>query len=236
MTLVRLQKLISHYGYTSRRKAEALIKEGKVRVNGVVENELGVKVPGHSLIEVEGKIINKIIPQVYLMLNKPAGYLCSKNDPFNRKNIYDLFNDKYKNTGIFSVGRLDYMSDGLLLVTNDGYFSNTISHPSSGILKKYEVTTDKNILNKSIAVWKNGIYIKGIKYTIKDFLKITLKKVIITLGEGKNKEIRRLFKHINLDVVKLKRIAIGPLELGDLPVGKYRELLEEEVKKLLQNS
>lgn len=236
MTLVRLQKLISHYGYTSRRKAEALIKEGKVRVNGVVENKLGVKVPGHSLIEVEGKIINKITPQVYLMLNKPPGYLCSKNDPFNRKNIYDLFNDKYKNTGIFSVGRLDYMSDGLLLVTNDGNFSNTISHPSSGILKKYEVTTDKNILYKSIAVWKNGIYIKGIKYTIKDFLKITLKKVIITLGEGKNKEIRRLFKHINLDVVKLKRIAIGPLELGDLPVGKYRELLEEEVKKLLQNS
>lgn len=235
MTLVRLQKLISHYGYTSRRKAEELIKEGKVRVNGVVENELGVKVPGHSLIEVEGKIINKIIPQIYLMLNKPAGYLCSKKDPFNRKNIYDLFNGKYKNAGIFSVGRLDFMSEGLLLVTNNGNFSNIISHPSSGILKKYEVTTNKNILYKSIAVWKNGIYIKGIKYTIDDFLRMTPNRVIITLSEGKNKEIRRLFKHINIGVVKLKRITIGPLELGDLPVGKYRELSEEEAKNLLQN-
>jgi 23S rRNA pseudouridine2605 synthase len=230
---VRLQKLISHYGYSSRRKAEELIIAGKVRVNGIVANALGIKVPGHSIIEIDGKIINKDIPELYLMLNKPAGYICTKKDPANRKNIYTLVKEEYNHFGIFSVGRLDYMSEGLLLLTNDGLFANSISHPSNEIIKKYEVTTDKDIPYKSIAAWENGIYIKGIKYTIKDYDRITSRKVLLSLYEGKNREIRRLFEKLNIKVVQLKRISIGALDLGDLPVGKYRKLSEQEVQTFL---
>ena len=143
--LIRLQKLISYYGYSSRRKAEELIIAGKVRVNGLVASTPGIKVPGHSIIEIDGNIINKDIPELYLMLNKPAGYICTKKDPANRKNIYTLIKEEYNHFGIFSVGRLDYMSEGLLLITNNGQFSNSISHPSNEILKRYEVTTDKDI-------------------------------------------------------------------------------------------
>ena len=231
--LIRLQKLISYYGYSSRRKAEELIIAGKVRVNGLVASTPGIKVPGHSIIEIDGNIINKDIPELYLMLNKPAGYICTKKDPANRKNIYTLIKEEYNHFGIFSVGRLDYMSEGLLLITNNGQFSNSISHPSNEILKRYEVTTDKDIPYKSIAAWENGIYIKGIKYTIKEFEKITSRKVVISLYEGKNREIRRLFETLNIKVVQLKRITIGGLELGDLPLGKYRELSEEEVKMFI---
>lgn len=233
MSIIRLQKLISQYGYTSRRKAEELIKEGRVRVDGVVLKELGVKVPGKSIIEIDGHIINREIQKVYLMINKPAGLLCSKRDPFKRQLIYDLIEGKIRNSGIFSVGRLDFMSEGLLLLTNDGIFSNKISHPAGGILKKYEVTTNKNMPYKSIATWKNGVYIKGIKYTVEDIKYISPVKAVVSLNEGKNREIRTLFEHINLSVKKLKRIAIGPLELGDLPVGKYRELSKKEIKKIL---
>ena len=231
--LVRLQKLISHYGYSSRRKAEELIVEGNVRVNGIVTSVPGIKVPEQSVIEIGGIIINKDIPVIYLMLNKPAGYICTKKDPANRKNIYTLIKEEYNKFGIFSVGRLDYMSEGLLLITNNGHFSNSISHPSNEILKKYEVTTDKNIPYKSIAAWENGIYIKGIEYTIKDYDKISSKKVVLSLYEGKNREIRRLFEKLNIKITQLKRITVGPLKLGDLPVGKYRELSEDEVQMFL---
>ncbi|HEB29909.1 MAG TPA: rRNA pseudouridine synthase [Spirochaetes bacterium] len=233
VVLVRLQKLISHYGYSSRRRAEKLIIAGKVRVNGIVANELGIKVPGLSIIEIDGNIINRDIPVLYLMLYKPAGYICTKKDPGNRKDIYTLIKEEYNNFGIFSVGRLDYSSEGLLLITNDGHFSNNISHPSNEIMKKYEVTTDKDIPYKSIAAWENGIYIKGIKYTIRDYDKFTSRRVVLSLYEGKNREIRRLFEELNIKIVQLKRIAIGALELGDLSVGKYRELSEDEVRMFL---
>ena len=147
--LIRLQKLISHYGYSSRRRSEELIIAGKVRVNSILANGLGIKVPGHSIIEIDGNIINKDIPVLYLMLNKPAGYICTKKDNADRKNIYALIKEEYNHFGIFSVGRLDYMSEGLLLITNDGHFSNNISHPSNEIMKKYEVNTDKDIPYKS---------------------------------------------------------------------------------------
>jgi 23S rRNA pseudouridine2605 synthase len=232
--LVRLQKLISRYGYSSRRKAEELIISGKVRVNGVITSEIGVRVPENSVIEIDGKIINRDIPSLYLMLNKPAGYICTKRDPDNRKNIYTLINKDYNNYGIFSVGRLDMMSEGLLLITNDGQFSYSISHPSSKIIKKYEVTADGDIPYKMIAAWKNGIYINETKYTVKDIEKITSRTAVLSLYEGKNREIRRLFENIDVKIVKLKRISIGPLEIGDLPVGRYRELSYDEVQTLIR--
>ncbi len=233
-TLIRLQKLISQFGYTSRRKSEILIKEGKVRINGVIQRELGIKIPKTSLIEIEGKIINRPIQKIYLLFNKPPGYICTQRDPFGRPLLYDLIDKKYKKYGLFSVGRLDYMSEGLLLLTNDGFFANKIMHPSSGIIKKYEVWTTKKIPYKSIDDWKNGVYIKGVKYKIVDIKRVSSIIAVISLIEGKNREIRKLFEHIGLPLKKLKRIAIGPIEIGDLPIGGCRELFKDEIQKLFE--
>jgi 23S rRNA pseudouridine2605 synthase len=229
---VRVQKLISRYGYASRRKSEELIREGRVRVNGVLVKELGLKVPCNAIIEVDGDVINREIPQVYLLLNKPEGYLCSKHDPLKRRLIYDLLDKEYKEYGVFSVGRLDYRSEGLILLTNDGYFANRITHPSNNILRRYVVRTNGKIQYNLIAKWKDGIYIKGEKYRIAGFKKLGDMKVSITLYEGKNREIRRLFEHINLEVAGLKRVAVGAVELGDTPVGKFRHLTNSELKAL----
>ncbi len=204
-----------------------------MRVNGVVKNRLGTKVLDSSVIEVDGKVINRYIKKVYLMLNKPVGYLCSRNDLWKRKRIYDLIDSDIVKEGIYSVGRLDYMSEGLLLLTNDGEFAYRVSHPSQGIMKKYEVSTEKKIPYKTIAAWVNGVYIKGVKYSVSNIEKINSVKAIISLHEGKNREIRILFQSIPLQVRKLRRIAVGPLELGDLPVGKYRDLTDTEIQRLV---
>jgi 23S rRNA pseudouridine2605 synthase len=230
---VRVQKLISYYGVASRRKAEELIRDGRVRVNGAVVKKLGLRVEKDAAIEVDGKIINRDLSRMYLLLNKPRGYICAKSDQFNRKTIYDLLLEEHKNLGLFNVGRLDYDSEGLLILTNDGRFANDVLHPSNSIVKKYEVTVNSDIPYNFIARWKNGIYIKNEKYHILDFEVLGPRRAIISLIEGKNREIRRLFEHINLKVVRLIRIAIGPLTLVSLPPGKYRHIRADEVKRIL---
>jgi 23S rRNA pseudouridine2605 synthase len=228
----RVHKLISRYGYASRRKAEELIREGRVRVDGAPVLEIGLRVAPDAVIEIDGRIINKKIPRVYLALNKPPGYLCTREDRFGRKTVSDLLSDEYRNAGVFNVGRLDYRSEGLLILTNDGDFAHRILHPSGGTIKKYEVTVDGNIPYNLIAHWKNGVYIKGEKYRIVDFKELGPKKTIISLKEGKKREIRNLFRHIGLGVVKLERIAIGPLLLGDLISGEFRQLTAHEIDML----
>jgi 23S rRNA pseudouridine2605 synthase len=211
-----------------------MILEGRVRVDGEVITILGTKVRDDALVEVDGVCINRHIPRVYLMLNKPPGYLCTTKESDKRPVVYDLIEKKYAPFGLFSVGRLDYLSAGLLILTNDGDFAHSIAHPSGGIVKKYEVLTEQNIPYKLIAAWKNGLYIKGERYAIQDYRKISLKTVILTLAEGKNREIRRLFESINVKVVQLRRISIGSLELGSLASGESRELSHEELKRIFQ--
>jgi 23S rRNA pseudouridine2605 synthase len=167
------------------------------------------------------------------MLNKPPGYLCTRNDPDHRPVIYELIDEKYRDMGLFSVGRLDYLSEGLLLLTNDGDLAHKVSHPSGGVLKSYEVHTKQPVPYKVIAAWKNGIYIKEDFYRIKDFNRITSHSLLLTLAEGKNREIRRLFESIDIEVIQLKRIAIGPLRLGSLESGKTRELTSKEQHNIL---
>ena len=224
---IRLQKIIAHRGYTSRRKAEQLIREGRVRVDGHIIDELGAHCSENAAIEIDGMPVADVSP-VYLMMNKPAGYICSAHDPEGRPLVYDLLNSSYRECGVFTVGRLDFMSEGLLLLTNDGDFANTIAHPSSGILKKYLVHTDKGIPYKTIDGWKGGVYIKGVRYKIHDLQRISSKKVLLILAEGKNREIRRLFESINIGVRRLMRIGFGPLGLGTLVPGKYRTLTRRE--------
>jgi len=231
---IRLQKLIARYGYASRRKAEDLIKKSKVRVNGNIVKKLGTKVRENSLIEVDSRVINRNIPKIYLILNKPKGYMCTKDDQFKRKTIFDLIDDRYKNLGIFNVGRLDYLSQGLLIITNDGIFANKVSHPSNRILKEYVVTTDKSIPYPQIDEWKKGVFIDGIRYKIEDFNRIDSRNIRLILREGKNREIRRLFNHIGINVTRLIRIAIGSIKLENLPVGEYRKLTDDELKSLIK--
>jgi 23S rRNA pseudouridine2605 synthase len=232
----RVQKLIAQYGYASRRSAEKFIKSGRVRVNGELITELGVRVPDSSIIEIDGRVINRKIEQIYLMLHKPEGYICARRDPLGRQLIYDLIERSIRNKGIFSVGRLDFMSEGLLLLTNDGDFAQKILHPASGLVKRYEVLTRKKIPYKSIAAWKNGIYINGIKYTVDDVTPISEKKVIISLIEGKNREIRKLFENEGIRLKSLRRVSIGTIELGNLPKGSYRKLTSLEVKNLTEEA
>jgi len=229
----RLQKLIAKYGYASRRKAEELIKKGNVRVDGAVVDKPGFKLQQNALIEINGKIINREIPKVYLLLNKPDGCLCSRRDPHGRKTVYELLKKGYRNLGLFSIGRLDYMSSGLLILTNDGSLAHTISHPSSRIVKRYEVRTSKDIPYNLIDAWKNGVYIKGTRYRILDFTITGKKSITLELIEGKNREIRKLFENINVNVIKLKRIAVGSFELGDLASGQYREVSGSEMRERL---
>ena len=236
MPPIRLQKLIAHYGSASRRKAEILILEGRVKVDGKIITRLGTKVPNGAVVEIDGVCINRVIPRVYLMMNKPPGFLCTTKESDSRPVVYDLISSTYSSMGLFSVGRLDYVSEGLLILTNDGDFAHSVAHPSGGIIKKYEITTDTNIPYKVIAAWKNGLYINGEYYSIKSYRKISLKKVLLTLSEGKNREIRRLFESINVNVVKLKRVAIGSLELGSLALGSSREMSSEELKCIFQPS
>jgi 23S rRNA pseudouridine2605 synthase len=236
LALIRLQKLIARYSLVSRRKAETLISAGRVFVNGKVVSSLGVRVPEDARIEVDGVIINRVIPAVYLMLHKPAGYLCTRDMKEKRPVIYDLLPDKYTAHGLFSVGRLDFMSEGLILMTNDGNFANAVAHPSGGIEKKYRVWTNKNIPYKTIAAWKNGIYIKGEQYRINAFQEVGAKEVVLSLLEGKNREIRKLFDSIGLRVIRIIRIAIGSLELGSLSSGRFRELSREELQRIYQRT
>jgi 23S rRNA pseudouridine2605 synthase len=235
MTEVRLQKLIARYGYASRRSAETLIAEGRVRVNGQTVTKLGVKVPAGAMVEVDGRLINRQVPHVYMLMNKPVGYVCSKKDPQGRKTVYELLTEETRHAGVNTVGRLDYTSEGLLILTNDGGFAHRIAHPSGGIVKKYEVTTNEPIPYNLVDAWKKGVYINGTRYRIEDYERLADERVLVSLREGKNREIRRLFASIHVDVVTLKRVAIGSLSLVGLPTGRYRKLTPEEMHDLLQD-
>ncbi|MGQ9616709.1 MAG: pseudouridine synthase [Spirochaetota bacterium] len=229
---IRLQKLIARYGYSSRRKAEELIMEGRVAVNGVFINSLGTKVSEDSIIEIDGRVINKPVTLYYLMLNKPPGWLCSRYDSRGRPLIYDLIDRKYIKSGVFTIGRLDFMSEGLILLTNDGDFAQRVGHPSGGIEKRYLISTAQDIPYNLIDTWKNGVYIKGKLYRIIDYERVSSRDILITLREGKNREIRKLFSILDIKIHRLKRVAIGPLELGNLPPGRVRVLSKSEIEMI----
>jgi len=236
VTYVRLQKLIAMRGYTSRRKAEHLIQDGRVRVNGSFVDRLGVKVDEKSTVEINGKPVWKTGPAVYLMLNKPPGYLCSRADPSGKPLIYDLVPNRYKSSGLFSAGRLDFLSEGLLILTNDGDFAQKVIHPSTNILKRYVVETNKPIQNNLIDGWKKGVYINGEQLRIQNYRTLSPKKYEIVLSEGRNREIRKLCSRSHIKVISLKRVSIGSLVLGLLPPGKCRVLSERDKALLFRDS
>ena len=237
---VRLQKFMAEQGIASRRKSEDLIRAGKVKVNGHIA-VIGQKInPKKDLVTV-GK--QKIVPpktrnMVYIMLNKPRGYVTTVSDEYDRKTVMDLIPDIKER--IYPVGRLDKDSEGLLIMTNDGSFTNCLTHPSHELAKVYRVTVRPAVDDEILYNLRNGIVIDGRKTAPADVTVLTEEenRVVLefVLHEGRNREIRKMCESQGLEVARLKRTAVGSLKLGVLPQGKYRELTEQEVKKLLRSA
>ena len=230
----RLQKIIAESGYASRRKAEELIKKGKVIVNGKVVTELGTKASFGDDILVEGKKIEKEEKEYYVF-NKPRGVITSTSDDKGRKVVTDYFNS---NKRLFPVGRLDYDTTGLLIVTNDGELSNLITNPKNEIEKVYVAKIEGIIKGTEINKLKSGIVLDEVKcipkrVKLKSFDKKSNSSIVeITITEGKNHEVKRLFESVGFSVSKLKRERVAFLSLGNLQSGEYRKLNPKEVKQL----
>ena len=227
----RLQKYMSSCGVASRRKCEEIILAGKVKVNGVLVNEVGVKVnPLKDIVEYDGKIIRKEENKVYIMLNKPEGYISSVKDEKGRATILDIVKVKER---IYPIGRLDYDSSGLLLLTNDGEIYNKIIHPRVEIMKRYIAIVKGEITDKDIKKFEIGIDIGGYITAPAELKVISFDKDVSTIEigihEGKNRQIRKMCAALNHEVLSLKRIAIGEIKLGYLKRGEYRNLNNDEI-------
>ena len=230
----RLQKIIAERGYTSRRKAEELIKAGKVKVDGIVITELGTKVNSDVDIEIDGVHL-KEEDKVYYLLNKPRGYISAVSDDKKRKVIVDLIGTEKR---IFPIGRLDYDTTGLILLTNDGELANILMHPKNNVEKTYIAKIEGVLTPYEINNLKKGIDIDGIK-CVPTRVKVRKRDknkntdlVEISIVEGRNHIIKNIFDKIGHPVNKLTRIRYGFLELGTLKSKEYRELCKEEIKKL----
>ena len=234
---IRLQKLIADCGIASRRKAEQLIAEGKVSVNGRIA-EIGDKVdPVNDKITVGSR---KLLPQtsrkVYIMLHKPRGFVTTMDDELGRKCVAELVSNVEQR--VFPVGRLDRDSEGLLLMTNDGEFANHIMHPKKHVNKVYRVTVRPNITDAQVAKLESGVVIDGRKTAPAQVRVVTRDKdqercvLEIVIREGRNRQIRKMCDSVGLEVARLKRIAIGGVKLGGLRSGMYRDLTNREIQKL----
>jgi 23S rRNA pseudouridine2605 synthase len=228
---VRLQVFLARAGVASRRAAENIISSGRVQVNGITITAMGVKVRNSDIILLDGKPLHAENRKLHLALNKPEGYICSSNDPQGRPLALDLLSSKYKER-LYNIGRLDYLSCGLILFTNDGRFASKLSHPGCGFEKEYMVEATGYISDAVIDAFNNGITIENIYYKAKYARRTGEKSVKIILIEGKNREIRRVFSHFHLHPALLRRVRIGPVLLGDLAPAQSRSLTEPELEDL----
>lgn len=232
---IRLNKFLSQAGITSRREADKMIIEGRVTVNNRVIQELGYKIDDKKdRVEVDGREVRKEETFIYLMLNKPAGYLVTMKDSFGRPTVYDLLPDLKKR--VFPVGRLDFESRGLLLLTNDGELTHRLTHPRNKIRKTYLVKVKGEPDSPKISKLQKGIFLDGRKTApakvslLEGNPKRSLLK--IEMYEGRKREIRRMFEYIGHRVLVLKRISFAGLKLERLRSGKWRFLRSEEIKRL----
>ncbi len=228
----RLQKVIANLGYCSRRKAEELIQEGKVKVDGNVVYELGTKVKGNERIEVENNILDNNKNYEYYLLNKPREVVSTTKDEHNRKCVVDLINTS---TRIYPVGRLDYDTTGLILLTNDGVLANKLMHPSTKIDKTYIAKVDGIVTGYAIKRLRNGIFIDG-KKTSKALVKLksvdkkTEKSIVeITIHEGRNHQVKKMFEALGYNVIKLRREKYAIFNIKELKTGEYRKLSNKEI-------
>lgn len=238
----RLQKVLAHANIASRRKSEEIILEGRVKVNGEIVTELGFKVDKNDKIEVDGKPI-EMAQHLYFLLNKPTGYVSTTSDDKNRKTVLDLLEPDLKDIRLYPVGRLDFDTAGLLLLTNDGEFTNLMTHPEHEIEKEYLARVEGIVIRKKIVQLRNGVLIDdGYLAVPKEVRLLELDKtfkttlISITLTEGKNKQVRKMMDAIGHPVKKLTRVRYDFLTLEGVERGTYRFLKIHEVKKLYAHS
>lgn len=232
-TETRLQAFLAHCGVASRRASEQIILDGRVCVNGNVVTELGTKVSESDEVTVDGNVIKLESVKRYVLLNKPAGFVCSASDEKGRQVASDLLKDKYSER-LYNIGRLDMYSKGMILFTNDGDFAAKLSHPSSQIEKEYIVETSQNIPDELPKKLENGVRVDGVFYKPLRVSKLKERKLKIVLIEGKNREIRRILESENIGTKSLVRVRIGNVNLDDLRPGDSRDLTKAEVLGLLE--
>jgi len=236
--MVRLQKFLAEAGVASRRASEEIILAGGVAVNGQIVKVLGTKVdPSRDRVTVDGTPV-KIKRKLYVALNKPRGCLCSRRDPANRRAVGDLLPKEW--TSLYPVGRLDYDSEGLLFLTNDGEFCLRLTHPRYGVRKKYLATVEGRVRPQTLTQLMRGVVHEKEKLRADKTRLLSANHshsvVEIELTEGKYREVRRLFESQGLAVTQLRRTQIGRIKLGELPLGKWRTLTGQEISTLLSNN
>jgi 23S rRNA pseudouridine2605 synthase len=232
--MVRLQKFLADAGVASRRASEQLILEGRVKVDGQIVRRLGTTIDAAAEVAVDGRTV-KPKRKLYVALNKPRGYICSRRDPQARRTIGDLLPKEWSE--LYPVGRLDYDSEGLIFLTNDGQFCLRLTHPRYEIIKKYFALVKGQVTAQLLRPLTKGVYDHGelLKARRVRLVKSAAQSSLVELdlAEGKNREVRRLFESQGVTVLRLQRVQIGPVRLGELPTGKWRTLTETEIKSLL---
>lgn len=234
---MRINKFLAECGIASRRNCEALVTAGRVRINGKTVKLLATDVdPENDLVSVDDKPVKPIVRHLYIALNKPKGYVCTTSDEFGRKTVMDFFEGKYPGKRIFPVGRLDYDTEGLLILTTDGDLSNRLMHPRNEIPKTYVAKIEGEISESDLNKLRQGVMLDGVR-TKKCKVRLlgfenNVSRIEVVITEGRNRQVRRMFESINRDVVFLKRTAIGNIKLGGLYRGNFRELKDNEVEYL----
>jgi 23S rRNA pseudouridine2605 synthase len=231
----RLQKFLAEAGVASRRAGEQIILAGRVTVNGQTVRELGLKVdPAHDRVAVDHQPL-RARRKIYVAVNKPRGLVCSRNDELGRPTVYELLPAEWGH--LHSVGRLDFNSEGLLFLTNDGEFSLRLTHPRYGVRKKYLATVEGRIGPDMLRGFTRGVHYEGEHFKAEQARLVSSSAaqsvVELTLAEGKYREVRRLFESQGRTVKKLQRTEVGKIKLGELRPGKWRTLTEPEIKSLL---
>lgn len=231
---MRLNKYIAQAGIASRRKADELIVNGNVKINGISVRELGTDVKEGDVVEVNGRRIEAEERKVYVLLNKPIGYVTTSADDKNRATVLDLVADIPER--LFPVGRLDYNTSGLLILTNDGDFAYRLTHPKHHIYKTYRAVVQGQLSNERVTRLRNGVDIGGFVTSpaIVNMIKQQERKAIVEISiyEGKNRQVRKMFNAVGNKVIELERIAIGEIRLGRTMEGHYRKLTHEEIEYL----
>lgn len=235
--IVRLQKYIAMCGIASRRGAEEMISRGEVQVNGQTVREQGVKVEiGADKVAVAGEEIRPVQKKYYIMLNKPAGYVSTAHDQFDRPTVIDLLQGEIKSR-IFPVGRLDYETEGLLLLTNDGEFTYKVTHPKFKVDKTYIADVRGPLSVRGLSALRRGVKIDGFKTSPAQVEILDGEPgqnlIRITIHEGHNRQVRKMFEAIGCTVANLRRVSIGKVELGNLPLGRWRYLTSHEIHYLM---
>ncbi len=228
-TGVRLQVYLSRCGLGSRRNCETLIQHGRITLNGVPVSRMGEKVGLRDVVTLDGRRVTPSASRIYIALHKPRGYICANSDPEGRPLARELFSSAIKER-LFHVGRLDFLSTGLILYTNDGDFARLVSHPNSQIEKEYLVETGRAFDETLLRQYAKGIRVGDVTYRCRAYSVRGPHSARITLTEGKNREIRNVFASRNIRLKRVHRLRIGPLSLRGLPPGHFRRLTEREVR------